>query len=100
MLTVKRVPISRITYPPEKLSAKKVAAAAEMILAAGLLARPLVVQKSGEGQYFLLFGELWHAAALEAKEVSPHDHEMVEAFVVDVQTPDAEVDAIIEQLNW
>lgn len=67
---------ARAEHPPEKLEQL-----AREILAAGGLARPLVVRQTGMASFALLDGELAYHAAARARELDPVKAEAVLAFV-------------------
>lgn len=67
---------ARAEHPPEKLEQL-----AREILAAGGLARPLVVRQTGMETFALLDGELAYHAAARARELDPVKAEAVLAFV-------------------
>ncbi len=55
---------------------------AKQMLASGILVRPLVVRQVGIDEFLLLSGDKEFAAAQQARIDSPHDWEMVPAFVL------------------
>lgn len=61
----------------------KVEALAQLIVEAGALCHPLIVERSGVETYRLLEGELAYHAAARAKELDPLTAESVLAFVVE-----------------
>jgi hypothetical protein len=67
---------SRAEHPPETIEQL-----ARGILAAGGLARPLVVRQTGMESFALLEGELAYHAAARARELDPVQAEAVLAFV-------------------
>lgn len=61
----------------------KVEALAQLIVEAGALCHPLIVERAGVEAYRLLEGELAYHAAARAKELAPLTAESVLAFVVE-----------------
>jgi hypothetical protein len=81
--------------PRSKFSESKLEHLANLILASGGIARPLVLKQTDIDSYIVIHGDLEYYAAVKAKEKSPREAELVNAFVV----PPKSEELVTEQLQ-
>lgn len=78
--------------PRSTFDVKEVERLAKSILAAGGLLSPILLQQTGIDAYEVLSGDLEFYAAARAKEISPREAEMVNAFVTTEQSKEEAIE--------
>ena len=82
------------TAPRSQFRVDDLETLAQSILASGGLLSPLLLKQTAAEQYEVLAGDREYYAALRAKEINPHQAEMVHAFVIPPKQQEAAINQV------